>query len=320
MKLFDEFARTDSTYKGRTEQDFAFLNRSADPIYHSIRNVAEAWFSKLPEKKKGDMRGRFRGDNRPHWGALFELITHGFLNAVGTDVTVEPSLNGLAPDFEATINGARILFECTVVHPSDQEVSADKREARIKAAIDTINAGRFSLGWECVDQGPKDPATKDFKRDIECWLTNLNPDNSNINEYIWSHNGWRIKVGALPFKPGICKQKGERAIGVETTASMVDADYSIENALKKKSNKYKCAELPYIIVLSHKLKHVNIVLTSIRKNSLIDALFGQTEWIIPRDPSLPEAPAREVHNFEGFFGSPEKRKTVVFQRSYSSAS
>ena len=322
MKLFDEIDRVDSSYRGRTEQYFAFLNRSANPIDRDIRNVAESWFARFPEEKKKDIHGRFRAEDGPHSGVLLELIAHEFLNAIGTDVEVEPDLNGLTPDFEATVDGTRILFECTVVHPPTTRVSADKREATIKKAIDALDTGRFSLGTRFVRHGPGQPSGKQFRRKIKDWLVTLNPDEPKISERLFSREGWQVNVSAYPLKPRVYKQEGDRSIGVEMDAGMVTGGPQIQDALERKAEKYKASQLPYVVVLSHKLGRIDIELHSIFENSIVDALFGGMKWVIPRDLDFSKTPARETPSFDGVFGSSENPKNrrvsaILFKRQIS---
>ena len=333
LTLFDQFHRTDSSPKGRTEQDFIFLNRSAQPIYNAIREVVESWFARFPKENEEDferkkqLRGRFREDNWQHSGAFLELITHEFLNAVGTEVKVEPEFNGLTPDFEATCKSIRILFECTVVNPPGVSLGADKREAAIKRVLDTANIGRFRLWIDVRRHGPTSPSARKLKENIERWLSPLDPDEENLRiecggrlrEYKWTYESWIIDVKVLPLRRRGDMKTGQRAIGAESLFGMVSADEQILDALEKKSSKYKVSEQPYVLVLSHKLKLINIELSTIWENSLMDALFGQREWVIPRDWNVSETPAREVHSFDGFFGSPEKPKNrrisaVLFKR------
>lgn len=322
MKLFDDLTRTDSNYQGRTEQDFDFLNRSADPRFEVIRAGIESWFTKLPEEFKEDiekkvhLRERFRGDDGPHSGALLELITHELLSAVGNNVLVDPDLNGLTPDFEATIGGMRVLLECTVVHPSDQKVSSDKREARIKKTLDSMYIGQFALGTEFVEHGGGQPSIKLLMRNIKEWIDTLDPGEGIVSHYDWNFEGWRVIISALPLKHGVSKEEGDRAIGVEIKADIVDADDRIQRALKKKASKYKESKLPYVIVISHRFDHVSLLSNSIYNNSVIDALYGPIRWVShTRDLS----DLHEERQFDGFFGSSEKPKSdrisaVLFKR------
>ena len=306
MKLFDQFDRTDAIYQGRTEQDFAFLNRSADPRFRAICTGLEAWFAKVPDEKKPDVRGRFREDNGPHSGALLELITNEFLNAIGTNVKVEPDLHGLAPDFEATVDGTRVLFECTVVHPPDTRVGTDKREATIKKAIDALDTGRFTLGTSFVSHGPGQPSGKQFRREIKKWLVTLHPDEPKEHERRFSIEDWLVDVTAYPLKSGFYKQEAERSIGVEIDAGMVTGGRQIQDALEKKAEKYKASQLPYVIVVSHRLGRIDVELHDILNNSLVDALFGSIKWGVPIDWDLSNTPIQAHRSFDGLFGSPSK--------------
>ena len=328
LTLFDPIDRTDSSYKGRTEQDFAFLNRSAQPIDHAIRNVFESWFAKFPEEKKKDIRGRFRSDDGPHSGALLEMITHEFLNAIGTNVEVEPDLDGLKPDFAATINSVKVLLECTAVQPSGSRLSGDKTEAVIKQTLDSIDTGRFRLWPEFRRHGPKPPPTKPLKNYVKNWLDTLNPDEEilrierggMLEEREWQWEGWRIGVKALPLNPGPDKRKDQRAIGAESRIAIVSVDEQIQKALNKKSEKYRASNLPYVIVLAHRFDLVSIMLDNINDNSLVDALLGRMQWLIPSDWNVSEA--QEKRSFDGFFGAPEKPRNqrvsaVIFERCLS---
>ena len=319
MKLFDEFERTDLTFQSLTEQDFAFLNRSADVHFEAIRTGLESWFSRFPEEKSKDIRERFRGENGPHSGALLELLTHEFLNAVGTDVKVDPDLNGLTPDFETTCDGTKILLECTVVQPSSVEVGADKREAVIKKAVDSLDAGHFALAWECVNQGPSQPPIKQLINQLSTWLMTLDPNEESTSKCEWSSHGWDLVVRALPFKPGVYKQEGDKAIGVEIKIGLLNVAPQIQSVLQRKAKKYKASEIPYIVVLAHRHTGFNIDLNSTFDNSVADALFGQVQWAIPHmmyESSLPDSLPR---GFDGFFGScenPRNRKVsaILFKR------
>ena len=328
LTLFDEFQRSDSSDQGRTEQDFAFLNRSAERVDQTIRNVAEAWFARFSEDKKKDIRGRFRSDDGPHSGVLLEMVTNEFLNAIGTDVKVEPDLDGLKPDFAANINGVEILLECTAIQPSDARLSADKTEAVIKRSLDSIKTGRFRLWPEFRRHGPKPPPTKPLKKYVKDWLDTLNPDQEilrieqggMLEEREWQWEGWTIRVKAIPLNPGPDKRKEQRAIGAESHVAIVTVEEQIQKALDKKSEKYRASNRPYVIVLGHRFDLVSIMLHSIDDNSLVDALLGRMQWLIPSDWNMSEA--KEKRSFDGFFGSPDRPKNqrvsaVLFKRCLS---
>ena len=325
LTLFDAIDRTDASGRDRTEQDFAFLNRSAQPIDQAIRDVVQSWLAKFPENKKKDIRGRFRSDDGHHAGVLLELITHEILNAIGTDIKVDPDLHGLTPDFAATINGVKVLLECTVVQPSGSRLSSDKREAVIKQALDSIDTGRFRLWPEFRRHGPKPPPTKPLKKYVKDWLDTLNPDDEILRieqggileEREWRFEGWTIRIKALPLNPNPDMGKDYRAIGAESRIARVTTDEQIQKSLDKKSEKYKPSDLPYVIVLAHRFDLVSAMLHSIDDNSLVDALLGRIQWLIPTDWNVSEA--QEKRGFDGFFGSPEKPQNrrvsaVLFKR------
>ncbi len=311
VTLFDQIDRTDASGQGRTERDFDFLNRRAHPMFQNRRNMLESWFVKIPDQKERDVKNKsrlremFRGDNGPHLGVFFELLIHELLNTIGTEVCVHPD----TPDFSATINGVRILLECTVLQDLDEQVSADKREAVIKKVVDSINTGGFTLQWQCLAQGPQQPSTTNLKRRIKNWISTLDPSEGKISELEWSHEGWEVIVKALPYKPGINKQEGDRAIGLETHIEIINGG-QFQPALEKKAKKYNSSELPYVVVAT---KNADWVYEhSIWENRMIDALYGE------------EILLHKGRTFDGLFGSPENPKhrgvsAILFKRELSLA-
>ncbi len=240
---------------------------------------------------------------------------------------MEPDLNGLTPDFEATVDGIRVFFECTVVQSSGSNLSADKNEAIIKKSINSIDTGRFRLWIEFRSHGPKSPPTKPLKKCIKSWVDALDPDveilrikqGGTLEEQEWQCEGWKIHIKAVPLNTGSTKGKDHRSIGVEFSTGILDTDQRILHALDKKSSKYKISNQPYVLVLSHNLKRANIELSDMWENSVMDALFGHRQYVIPRDCHLSVTPGREEPSFDGFFGSPEKPENrrvsaILFKR------
>ena len=206
-RLFDDFKRTDSGYMRRDQSEFDCLNRLAWASAETARQTLEIWFARFPEEKKGDIRGRFRGDDRRHLGALMELVTHEVLRAIGTCVQVDPDFDGKRPDFAVTYQGAKTVVECTVVQESDDFFKATNMENTIKEAVDSIDTGKFALSWRLLSAGSSQPPIRQLVSTINNWVSTLDADEEMARlsqgyspremEFCFG-NGWSVPAGCDP--------------------------------------------------------------------------------------------------------------------------
>ena len=258
IPLFDHVIRTDSGIAGSDESLFDFLNRSAWASVETARKTLEIWFARFPEEKKGDIRGRFRGDDRQHLGALMELAIHEVLRAIGTRVQVDPDFDGRSPDFAVTYQGITTVVECTVVQKSDDDFNAANRENTIKEAVNSIDTGQFVLAWRRLLPGSTQPSTHRLCNDIKNWVSSLDADEEMARlkqgygpremEFCFG-NEWKLRLGAIPVGSGNLGEEDKRAIGVEVIGGGFRQDDSrLRVALAKKAGKYRYLDSPYLIV------------------------------------------------------------------------
>ena len=52
LTLFDDIERTDHRPSTRARTSFDFLNTSAWPAYHNMRDTLEQWFERYPDSSK----------------------------------------------------------------------------------------------------------------------------------------------------------------------------------------------------------------------------------------------------------------------------
>ena len=298
-RLFDGGERTDSGYKRRDESDFDWLNRSAWASAENARKTLESWFARFPEEKKADIRGRFRGDNRQHVGALLELGTHELLRAVGTRVNVDPDFDGKRPDFAVTYKDAPIVVECTVVQESDDDFNATNRIDTIKMAVDSIDTGQFALAWRRLLCGTGQPPTGQLCNDIRNWVSSLNADEGmarcgkiqgTMERDFTFGNGWKLRLGAVPVGSEKPVEEDTGAIGLEVASGggFRRDDLSLRSAVEKKASKYRSLDSPYLIVVGSGIEFPDF-------SHMLKALFGRTE---------PQADL--THKFDGLLGSPTR--------------
>ena len=306
MLLFDVRKRTYKGFADRDEAHFSFLNRSAWESVETARRTLESWFSVLPEGKKGDIRSRFRSDDRQYQGALLEMAILQLLNSICTDVQVDPSFNNMTPDFAATYEGAKFVVECTVAQETDDEFNATRRVERVKKAIDSVDTGRFRLSLELLSIGLKQPPTGKLCDEVKSWVDSLDADEETLkfnqgyraSSKEWRQDGWEIHFEALPVNSSATTRRDKRAIGVEFgSGGLCQDDTRIKKALTKKARKYRHLELPFLVVLSTASLSAN-------GEDLIEALLGHTVFIPYVQPHEAEPSLRQGHEFDGLFGSP----------------
>ena len=308
-RLFDDFKRTDSGYMRCDESEFDCLNRSAWASAEAARQTLEIWFAGFPKEKKLDIRGRFRGDDRKHQGALLELVTHEVLRDIGTCVQVDPDFDGKRPDFAVTYQGVKTVVECTVVQESDDEFNATNRTNAIKMAVHSIDTGQFELAWRRLSCGTGQPPTRQLCKDIRNWVSSLNADQriaqlghvqGTMERDFLFGNGWTLRLGAILVGSGKPLDGAGGAIGVENISGggFRRDDLSLRSAVEKKAEKYRFLNSPYLILVGS-----GILFADFR--DLLNAMFGADVMRTLADPNDDEV----THKFGGLLGSPSRPRS-----------
>ena len=250
--LFDCYDRTDQSGGRFAETAFEFFNRSAWRSAEITRDTLESWFASVPDKKKADLRGRFRGDDRRHSTALLELATHQILCTLAEDVQVEPDFSGGHPDFSAVLQGTELLIECTVAQESDVKFGALQRERAVLDAVNSIHAGPFSLKLEPRSIGETPPSLSKLRRFLEAWLTTLKSQvrsahpqsGSPFASTVWKWQDWELHFEAISIDSPV--DGGALGVTLSPVQAITD-DLIIARALKKKAEKYSHPTVPYTI-------------------------------------------------------------------------
>lgn len=87
--LFDSFDRVRTGPASHIEPIFPYLNQSARRDVQQIRELLEGYFSRYPGERNLELRSRFRStDDSQYQAAVFELILHEMLLALGCRVTL----------------------------------------------------------------------------------------------------------------------------------------------------------------------------------------------------------------------------------------
>lgn len=300
--LFDPRPRFDKEPRGPEESIFGFMNRSAWSWVDTARNTLESWFQNFPRKKRADIRGRFRGEDIQHSGALLEMVTHEMLRTITDDVRAEPDVAGGRPDFSATYQDSTFIVECTVVQPRKRVVSVTRMEDSIRKAINSIDGGCFILIWNKISAGNVQPRTSRLIQSVTNWIQFLNWEQA-YEDHIqyethsrmeWDDRGWKSEFTAIPIKE---KNKGN-TVGVELGAfKRVQDDVKLKTVLETKAKKYKSIQHPYLLVAGSGTQ-------STHEGTIWNTMLGHENWYIPEDLN-PDHFVR-ARAMDGFLGSPKR--------------
>lgn len=320
--LFDRGERTCKEVIGFGESYFCFLNRLAWESVTEARRNLESWFSKFPSKKRSDIRKRFRGGDQEHHGALLELATHEILSAVGTDINVDPCLNGLTPDYSVRFRNDDTLVECTVAQDSDEHFKIARRESFLMEAIDSSETGSFWLQYQLHKAGSGMPPTRGIQREIGKWFGSLDPievveqqrvGNLDFGSFTWSKAGWIVQLWPIPGRPDHLKGTGTGTIDGRRGFGCVDDDIQLRKVLEVKADKYRCLDTSFLVIIgSNKWPTY--------PSAVLHALFGSralrySESKIRLDETWP------FSDRENFLGSPSKPRnrhvSAVLHKSFA---
>ena len=133
----------------RAEITYSFLDRSSLLEFERVRRMLERWVERLPKEHQqrtvANSRHRAPGsvkDQIQFNAAFFELFLHEFLHSTGGEVIVEPTIDGLTPDFRVTeelAGGSQLTY---VVEATDIDLERGtglERDWNESWVIDSLN-------------------------------------------------------------------------------------------------------------------------------------------------------------------------------------
>jgi len=319
LSLFDDGSRNPEFRRSYTTPSFNDINLSPDQSAAEARKVLDNWFARIPATKKADIRGRFRGDDRQHSGALLELLMHELTWQLCDWVRIDPNVDGTTPDFLAGYRGAEFFVECTVAQGSDRVFGALRRERDVLDIVEQVNAGFYGLFLEPQRIGTSTVPRKNLKGFLEQKLATLdeyapvhdNPVGTFRSEVIaWEWEDW-----LLYFRPVVV---GNRS-GKQTVVGQHKGPYIVEDAgvlqrsLEKKADAYPHLDRPYLVVVTQRDGIGN-------DDDLLSALLG--DKIIALSPILGTWDTER--SFDGLFGPPSNPRNshvsgVLYKRNLRSA-
>ena len=178
LTLFDDIERTDHRPSTRVRPSFDFLNTSAWPAYHSMRQTIGQWFEHYPHSSKNDLRARFRKRDHNHESAFFELFLHEVFRRLGLYPEVHPeSQHGRGrPDFAITSGGGGISYVEANVVGLKGFMAEEPLEDAVLDAIDALAVERptgIALQARTCGDLAQTPPIRRIKAKVRRWVDRI---------------------------------------------------------------------------------------------------------------------------------------------------
>lgn len=292
--LFDQCERTLLGPRPEATSNFTWMNLCAEPYANTARVFLEGLMNDYPDNDRSQLVRRFRSENNSiHRSAFFELITQGWLKAIGHEVLeIEPSLEHTSkrPDFLVRApSGQTYYLEATArSEPSDHL-------AEVKDAINALQSPLY-LDLKVRGEPDQNMSARQIARIIADYIESLDPD-------ALPHN-WRplrfvqsgVTFHVTPFQKKSERNMGARTIGCfHGNTQFISSSGDLKSVLKRKASRYGQLDRPYIIALACPEFHLGL-------EELTNALFGSVAYRFNR--AEPERPGRMVRNRDGLWNRP----------------
>ena len=284
MVLFDNYSRTNYSYKSPNESSYNYLNNSAREEFVLSRKILENWFIKYPNDNKDTFCKRFKSSNDAcHYSAFWELYTYILFYNQGFNIKLHPILitSNNHNDFEILDGNKTLCYvEATVSYDNNLITSKRKQENIIIEYInDHLTSDKIIFQIEFISKSNNTTSFKKIvyflRKSLETLdLNELNKiinqkDYEKIPKYEWKEDNWHIV-----FTPFINESKTQCRLIASHDLGPIYADNksSIQRSIQKKANKYKITSHPFLIMLN--------TLNEFPPDEIDiqEALFGKESW------------------------------------------
>jgi hypothetical protein len=256
--------RTDDRPRAHQEPAYAFLDRAAGPRWARVRGELDAWFARLPDAARADVRNRFAQDAElDHAGAFWELWVHEAHRRRGFDVRVNIGVEAgeRRQDFVLARGRERCWLEATVVGGDDPLSFTERRlDEQLRDIVATVRAPRFSLALDVVKYGACSPGRRRIVPPLERWLGALDVRELRARRAagaaapVWrlAFDDWVVDVEAIALD-GIGRGSGRaqlvpRGAGGGRPGAVNDVR-PLRRKIKKKAARYGELDRPYLLAV-----------------------------------------------------------------------
>jgi len=247
------------------------LRFSNEDEFEQARAFIDEWVAVFPEgDDKTDLTNRLLDQNAQFIPAFLELCTFAALTRAGFSVQPHPAMpdSPRRPDFLAVRGDLRVYVECTTANENSQSGATARRQDELLAQIQRSTVPAYSLVVVPLAIGNAVPSRRHFLNWVEQRLAEGTLDDEE-SLGIWSHDGWRIRVSAVPDEDA----DGERPIAAVVDADVESSTPQLVARIRDKQAAYGELDAPFLLVLG-----TNVIFASDRE--LWDALFGSIRWEI----------------------------------------
>jgi len=281
------FPDTERTFTGSAlynEPQYAYLQRSARPEAHLVRNLLEDWIQRYPVSEQRELIIRLQTNDFS--SAFFEFYLHELLIRNGFDVDLHPDLEGTTkrPDFLVQNNsGEKFIVEAVLSHEESNSKQALKNQ--LKTVYDELNkltSPNFFISIGVRRQGGDQPSARRIKNQLSSWMDTLDVDElwksyhagsiENFPRINIDESGWRFEFSVIPKSPAIRGIENKRPLGfMHERMRPSNIKNAIRDSLSKKASKYGKFDIPYIIA-------INVMGLPCDKIDIMESLFGTEQF------------------------------------------
>jgi hypothetical protein len=262
--LFSAGPRTRLDPRGHTESEYSFLDQSSREPVARVREVLDAWYSRLPVAARASIRNRFSSpDQGHHLGALWEMYLHEAFLRLDHDVDLDIGREDPTrrrPDFRLARGGVSFYLEATAVLGDHLlgDQSSQARAGVLCEAIERVEAPDFFLGVGIDQCGTTTPGRRHVTQPLQRWLDGLDADlvlsdydvTEEVPRMTLSFDGWKVECSAIPVAPEHRGDPGHRVIGSlsQGVGELNDAK-PLRTNLKGKTGVYGTLDQPFVVAL-----------------------------------------------------------------------
>lgn len=250
--LFDCIDRTDTCPKRRSENTFAYWNRSARAGPNAFRELLEAWFSHVPANERHEMRERFRAGADDAMASVFhELCLYELLFQEGCQITFHPPMRESTnrPDYGVRqTDGTEFLIEAISATVVSTGPTNSPRRNRIADRLHRFRHDGFAIGIDELREGSRDLRWIPLERHIRSELARIGPQRRRVSMTPFKNDdGWKVRLTAIPALRPEASGKVLYEAWHGTSAGPAAA---ISAALQKKATRYGDPDRPYVIAVN----------------------------------------------------------------------
>lgn len=290
MPLFEEFERAETRPRRQNEASFDYMNVSARPGIHEIRELLERWFEHLPANAQADIQSRFTcRDPAQHESAFFEMYWHELLLSCGYEVEIHPTLPDVTtnPDFLSLQNCERQFYvEATLAMPPG-DPAADRRVAELHDTLDRMDSPDYFLEVQFRGMPQGNIRGRVVREKLERWLRTCDHaeisrlyqqrDYEKVPTLTWTEQGCTLTFTPIPKGPQFRGQPGARPVGMVMPQEMLQlhTNDDIKAAIDGKATKYGDLDRPLIVA-------INVLDDFCDDDDIWNALFGEEQVVLVR--------------------------------------